>query len=319
MSRTFALGVALVLMALGGVPIETEPAGSIAQVPPVELAPDAGSVTVAAAGDIACGVDSSHASCRAMETSDLLLALNPDAVLALGDLQYERGTYADFLAGWAPSWGRLGSKVHPTVGNHEYLTSGASGYFDFFNGPDTPTGPAGERGKGYYSFDLGAWHLVALNSNCVKVGGCARGSAQEQWLRADLAANPTACSLIFMHHPLWSSDPREFKLVELRPLVQAFYEAGGELMLVGHSHFYERFVPQDADGQADPDRGVREIIVGTGGRNVYGVGIIWENSEVRDGRTFGVLKLTLKPTSFDWEFVPISGDTFTDSGTQTCH
>ena len=302
-----------------------ETAAAAAPVPPTPLPATTssmaatGSVTVAAAGDIACGVDTTNASCRAMATSDLLLSLNPDAVLALGDIQYEKGAYTDFLAAWATSWGRLGNKVHPAVGNHEYLTSGASGYFDFFDGPDASTGPAGERGKGYYSFDLGAWHLIALNSNCAKVDGCWRGSAQEQWLRADLAAHPTACSLIFLHHPLWSSDSREFRLVELRPLVQAFYEAGGELMLVGHSHFYERFAPQDADGLADPARGVREIIVGTGGRNVYGFGPLWENSEVRDGRTFGVLKLTLKPTSYDWEFVPISGEAFTDSGTQTCH
>jgi hypothetical protein len=254
-----------------------------------------------------------------METSDLLLRLNPDAVLALGDTQYEKGSYADFLASWVASWGRLKDKIHPAVGNHEYLTPGASGYFDYFDGLGASTGPAGDRGKGYYSFDLGAWHLIALNSNCSKVGGCGPGSPQEQWLRADLAAHPTACSLMFMHHPLWSSDTREFSLVELRPLVQAFYEAGGELMLVGHSHFYERYAPQDPEGNADPVRGVRQIIVGTGGRNVYGFGPVKENSEVRNGRSFGVLKLILAPSSYSWEFVPISGETFTDSGTQACH
>jgi hypothetical protein len=205
------------------------------------------------------------------------------------------------------------------VGNHEYLTPGAAGYFDFFNGPGAATGPAGERGKGYYSFDVGAWHLVALNSNCTRVGGCWAGSPQEQWLRADLAAHPSACSLMFMHHPLWSSDARELRLVALRPLIQTFYDAGGELLLVGHSHFYERFALQDPEGNVDPVRGIREIIVGTGGRNVSGFGPIWENSEVRNGRTFGVLKLTLHPAGYDWEFVPVPGEAFTDSGSQTCH
>jgi hypothetical protein len=281
--------------------------------------PAAGSVVIAAAGDIACGAESTRASCRQMDTSDLLLQLNPDAILALGDTQYEKGGYADFVASWGSSWGRLKDRVHPAVGNHEYLTAGAAGYFDFFNGPGAPTGPAGVRDKGYYSFDLGAWHLVAANSNCSKVGGCGSGSPQEQWLRADLAAHPTACSLMFMHHPLWSSDSREFETTELRPLVQAFYDYGGELVLVGHSHFYERYAPQDADGNLDPARGVREIIVGTGGRNVYGVGRIRPNSEARDGRTFGVLKVTLDPTSFSWAFVPLPNQTFTDSGTQACH
>ena len=280
---------------------------------------EGGSVTVAAAGDIACGAESSFATCRQMDTSDLVLGLNPDAVLALGDTQYEQGAYADFLASWAASWGRLGDRIHPVVGNHEYLTPGAAGYFDFFNGPGAATGPAGERGKGYYSFDVGAWHLVALNSNCTRVGGCWAGSPQEQWLRADLAAHPSACSLMFMHHPLWSSDARELRLVALRPLIQTFYDAGGELLLVGHSHFYERFALQDPEGNVDPVRGLREIIVGTGGRNVSGFGPIWENSEVRNGRTFGVLKLTLHPAGYDWEFVPVPGEAFTDSGSQTCH
>jgi hypothetical protein len=241
-----------------------------------------------------------------MDTAALLGDLNPDAILALGDTQYERGAYSDFLASWDPAWGRFKDKIYPVVGNHEYLTPDAAGYFDYFNGPEVPTGRAGDRGKGYYSFDLGAWHIVALNSNCERIGGCFAGSPQEQWLRADLAAHATSCSLMFMHHPL-------------RPLVQAFYEAGGELMLVGHSHFYERFMPQDPEGFADPVRGVREIIVGTGGRNVYGFGPIWENSEVRGARTFGVLKVSLHPTSYEWQFVPLPGESFTDSGAQDCH
>jgi hypothetical protein len=286
---------------------------------PASPAAEARSVTVAAAGDIACGAASASASCRQMDTAALLADLGPDAILALGDTQYERGAYSDFVTSWDPAWGRFKDKVYPVPGNHEYLTADAAGYFDYFNGLGILTGRAGERGKGYYSFDLGAWHLVGLNSNCDKVDGCRAGSPQEQWLRADLAAHPAACSIMFMHHPLWSSDSREFRITALRPLVQAFYEAGGELILVGHSHFYERFAPQDPEGFADPARGVREIIVGTGGRNVYGFGPIWENSEVRGGRTFGVLMLTLNPTSYQWQFVAVPGESFTDSGRQDCH
>jgi len=239
--------------------------------------------------------------------------------LALGDTQYEQGEYPNFSTYYDPSWGRLRERTRPAVGNHEYLTPGASGYFDYFNGPGAFSGPAGDRDKGYYSFNAGAWHLIAINSNCSRVGGCGVGSPQERWLRADLAANPTTCSLMYMHHPLWSSDRRNFDTVALRPLFQAFYEHGGELALVGHSHFYERYAPQTPEGQFDPLGGIRQFIVGTGGRNVYGFGEIRPNSEVRDGSTFGVLKLTLHPTSYEWQFVPAAGQTFTDSGSEACH
>lgn len=279
-----------------------------------------GSVVVVAVGDIACGADSGKSRCQQMATSDLARSLNPAAVLVLGDTQYEKGQYDNFRKFFDPSWGRLKPLIHPAVGNHEYLTKGASGYFDYFDGVGSATGPAGDRDKGYYSFNVGSWHLIALNSNCSQVGGCGVGSPQETWLRADLAAHPSECSLMFMHHPLFSSDPREFELKQLQPLWQAFYDFGGELVLVGHSHHYERFAPQDPNGKADPSRGIREIVVGTGGRNVYGFGtIIRPNSEVRNGTTFGVLKLTLNTRSFDWQFVPIPGETFTDSGSQACH
>jgi hypothetical protein len=254
-----------------------------------------------------------------MDTSNLALQINPDAVLVLGDNQYEKGQLDNYTKYFDASWGRLRSKMHPVPGNHEYLTRGAAGYFDYFDGSGQSTGQAGERGKGYYSFDLGAWHLIAINSNCGPIGGCGYGSEEEMWLRADLAAHSTMCSLMYMHHPLWSSDVREFELTELQPLYRDFYDHGGELVLTGHSHYYERFAPQDADRNPDPLGGIREIIVGTGGRNTYGFGPIRPNSEVRGGNTFGVMKLTLHPTSFDWQFVPIAGETFTDSGSQTCH
>jgi hypothetical protein len=287
--------------------------------------------TVAAAGDIACGGASGSATCRQMATSDLVLALRPTAVLALGDTQYELGAYRDFLDFYAPSWGRLKGITYPVVGNHEYGTSDrkgcgfACGYFDYFNGAGATSGRAGRRNKGYYAFNLGAWRLYALNSNCQRGFrvGCEAGGAQERWLRTDLAAHPRHCSLAFMHHPLFTSDVRPFDHTEIaeriRPLWRAFYRAGGDVILAGHSHFYERFAPQDPQERPDPARGVRQFIVGTGGRNVYGFGSIEPTSRARGARTFGVLRLALRAGSYEWRFVPVPGQTFTDSGATACH
>jgi hypothetical protein len=270
-------------------------------------------------GDISCGQDSTGAACRQGDVAALIGRLDPTAILTLGDTQYEKGTLPEFAAFFDRAFGALKGRIKPVVGNHEYLTKSASGYFDYFNGIGQYTGPAGDRDKGYYTYQLGSWRLYALNSNCAQAGGCGVGSPQERWLRADLATHPSSCSLMYMHHPLWSSDRREFELTELLPLYQAFYEAGGELSLVGHSHYYERFAPQTPSGQLDAARGIREIIVGTGGRNVYGFGPIRDNSEVRDGKTFGALRLTLNATSYDWAFVPIDGQSFSDAGSQPCH
>lgn len=295
-----------------------------------------------AAGDIACGAESTSASCKQMETSDLLLQINSTAVLALGDVQYEFGQYSNFLNFYHPSWGRLKNIIYPAVGNHEYgdsvgssnitpdcdiLQSGnpssyACGYFDYFNGKGNLSGRAGERGKGYYAVNIGDWRLYVINSNCTRTGapGCAAGTDQEKWLKADLTANPKSCQVMAMHHPYISSDTRDFdSFPNLYDIWNDFYQAGGDLVLTGHSHFYERFAPMNPDRVADPVRGIRQIIVGTGGRNVYGFGTIKPNSEVRDGSTFGVLKLTLNSNSYDWEFKPIAGSTFTDTGTGQCH
>jgi acid phosphatase type 7 len=272
---------------------------------------------IAAAGDIACGAESSGAACRQMQTSDLLIQMNPTAVLLLGDNQYENGGLTDFNNFYNPSWGRLKSVTYPAVGNHEYLTTNASGYFDYFNGIGNQTGQAGDRTKGYYAFDVGGWRLYALNSNCSRAGGCGAGSPQEQWLRADLTANSKSCALAYFHHPLYSSGSRISTAV--RPLYQALYDNNAELVLAGHEHNYERFAPQNANGQLDTTRGIREFVVGTGGRNFTQFTHTEVNSEVRNANTFGVLKLVLKQTSYDFQFVPIAGSTFTDSGTQTCH
>jgi hypothetical protein len=286
----------------------------VAQVnPPTPTATlSANTVIVAGAGDIACGVDSASANCKQTETSNLLLSMNPDKVIVLGDNQYENGALSDFQSFFDPSWGRLKAKISPSVGNHEYLTSGASGYFTYFGSA------AGDPAKGYYSYNLGAWHLVVLNTECGHAGGCALGSQQYNWLQSDLTANP-GCTLVYTHHPRWTSDTRAFDDTEMQDMIQLMYDKGVELLIVGHSHLYERFRRNDPNQNADPNYGLRQIIVGTGGRNVYGFGTIEPGSEVRNGTTFGVIKFTLRPTDYTWDFVPIAGQTFTDTGTETCH
>jgi acid phosphatase type 7 len=280
---------------------------------------------IAAAGDIACSPSSGSfngglgtaSACGQGRTSDLLLNNGLAAVLPLGDNQYEGGELTNYLGSYRPSWGRIGTVTHPALGNHEYGTSGAAGYFDYFNGVGASTGPAGERGKGYYSFGLGAWHLIALNSNCTRVS-CAAGSPQEQWLRADLAANTDTCTLAYWHHPRFSSGQHGDNPITA-PLWQALYDYNADLILSGHDHLYERFAPQTPTGEPDPARGMREFVVGTGGRSHYSFGVPKPNSEARNSDAFGVLKLTLHPGSYDWNFVPEAGATFTDSGSANCH
>ncbi len=272
---------------------------------------------IVAAGDIACGGGSGGASCKQMETSNLISAINPNAVLVLGDNQYESGGYSDFLNYYDKSWGRFKSITYPAVGNHEYLTSGAAGYFDYFNGIGKSTGVAGERSKGYYAFDIGNWRLYALNSNCSQAGGCNAGSPQEKWLRADLAANPRQCIIAYYHHPLFTSGSRY--ATNVKPLIQALYDYGAEMILNGHEHNYERFAPMDPNGTLDRAKGIREYIVGTGGRNFTKFVKNEVNSEARNDSSFGVLKLTLHSGSFDTEFIPISGSSYTDKLTgQPC-
>ncbi len=294
-------------------------------VPTATIVPGADPI-IAAVGDIACGTASTSSSCYQMETSNLALQLNPFAVLVLGDTQYEGGAYVDYMdsssnlkIGYNKSWGRLKEKTYPAVGNHEYGTSNAQGYFDYFNGIGQTTGRAGDRSKGYYAYNIGSWRLYALNSNCAKVGGCGAGSPQEQWFRNDLQANPKQCTLIYMHHPLWGSQLDHVETA-VKPLYQAFYDNGGDLVLTGHIHFYERFAPMDPNGVLDNNRGLRQIIVGTGGRNTYGPPSIAANSLIRShGGDMGILKLTLHPSSYEWKFLQLPGQTFTDSGTSTCH
>ena len=284
---------------------------------------------IAAAGDIACdptsssfnGGNGTSSSCRQKYTSDLLINMNPAAVLALGDNQYYCGGYDAFIQSYDLSWGRVKGITHPAVGNHEYLTSGgtgcnsanggAAGHFSYFGAA------AGQPGKGYYSYDIGAWHLIALNSNCGDAGGCSASSPQGQWLEADLAAHSNICTLAYWHIPLFSSGGRASS--NTQSIWQTLYNHNADLILAGHDHIYERFAPQTPSGTLDTVRGIREFIVGSGGANHTSLATVFANSEVRNVDTFGILKLTLHPTSYDWQFVPEAGKTFTDSGTTSCH
>jgi hypothetical protein len=277
------------------------------------------SAVIAVAGDIACantdanynGGNGTATACRQKATSNLLVGGGYTAVLALGDNQYNNGSLSQFQAVYDPTWGRVKSITHPAVGNHEYGSSKASGYFSYFGAS------AGDPSKGYYSFDVGSWHLIALNSNCTIVA-CTAGSSQETWLRNDLAAHSNFCTLAFDHHARWSSG-HDGDNTFMQPMWQDLYNANAELFLSGHSHNYERFAPQNATGGLDNARGIRQFVVGTGGAFFTGIGSPHPNSQVRNNDTFGILKLTLRSTGYDWQFVPEAGKMFTDSGSTACH
>lgn len=258
------------------------------------------------AGDIAsCSSSGDEA------TAGLLDAI-PGTVFTAGDNSNDEGTADQFLSCYEPTWGRHKARTRPSPGNHDYLTPSASGYFGYFGAA------AGDPSKGYYSYDLGAWHVVVLNGNCSKVGGCGAGSAQEQWLRADLAAHPAVCTLAYWHQPLFSSGGHGGDSA-FRAFWQALYDYGADVVVNGHDHDYERFASQDPNGTLDWAKGIRQFVVGTGGKSHSAVGSAVANSEVRNSDTFGVLKLTLHSNGYDWEFVPQAGKTFTDSGSQSCH
>jgi hypothetical protein len=285
-----------------------------------------GSVRVVAAGDIACDPTKPPETdegptvgptCMHKATSDLALSLRPDAVLPLGDGAYSNGTLAKYQKSYQPTWGRLDRISHPVPGNHEYIASAesidAAGYFAYFGAS------AGNVGAGWYSFDLGRWHLVALNGQCAAVGGCGPGSPQERWLRADLAAHARdACVLAYWHEPRFSSG-QHGNNVQYAAFWQDLYQAGAELVLNGHDHDYERFAPQTPSGQADPARGLREFVVGTGGASLRLFKQAQPNSEVRGNQSYGLLQLELHPNGYDWRFVPAAGGSFTDAGSGTCH
>ena len=299
----------------------------------VTLAPAAvADPVVAAAGDIACDPKNSNfkaglgstSSCHQKAVSDLLVNAGLAAVLDLGDNQYYCGGFDAFQQSYALSWGRVKDITKPAVGNHEYITdpaadrtgcdstnAGAAGYYRYFGAA------AGDPTKGYYSYDVGTWHAIVLNSSCTSAGGCGPTSPQGKWLRADLAAHQNFCTLAYWHIPLYSSGGRASSTY--KTFWDALYAADADLVLAGHDHIYERFAPQDPSGAKDLARGLREFVVGTGGANHTSVTGIKPNSELRNSDMFGVLTLTLHPTGYDWRFVPEAGKIFTDSGTAACH
>ncbi|MEV0676345.1 DNRLRE domain-containing protein [Actinosynnema sp. NPDC050436] len=230
-------------------------------------------------------------------------------VWTTGDNVYDNGTATEFANYYNPTWGRHRARTRPSPGNHDYNTSGATGYYGYFGAQ------AGPAGQGYYSFDLGNWHIVSLNSNI----GMTAGSAQETWLRNDLAASTKPCTAAYWHHPLFTSGANHAPSTATRPLFQALYDYNADVVLFGHNHQYERFAPQNPSGALDNTRGIRTFVAGMGGASHYSFGTIKPNSEVRNSNTYGVLKLTLHSTSFDWQFVPEAGKSFTDSGTTACH
>ena len=258
------------------------------------------------AGDIA------GCSSRGDEATARMLDGISGTIFTTGDNAYESGTRANFRNCYDPTWGRYKQRTKPSPGNHEYYTAGAKGYFDYFGKA------AGEPDEGYYSYDLGKWHIVVLNSMCEKVGGCGASSPMLSWLKQDLAANPNKCTLAYWHHALFSSGPHGNQ-TKMRAAWDALYAADADVVVNGHDHDYERFAPQDPNGGADPKRGIREFVVGTGGFSHYAFENIKPNSQARNADTYGVLRLTLNPTSYDWEFVPVAGKTFTDSGSDNCH
>jgi len=279
-------------------------------------APQAGDPVMVGAGDIGDCSTSGH-----QQTADLIGRI-PGAVFTVGDNTQVVGALSEYTDCYEESWGAFKDRTRTAPGNHDFGgddTGTGAGYFDYFNGAGNFTGPAGDRDKGYYSYNIGDyWHVVALNSECGLVGWCSLAD-EEQWLRSDLAANRSKNVIAILHKPRWSSGASSPGQSRLQGLWQALYDYGVELLLDGHDHHYERFAPQNADGQLDTAHGVREIIVGTGGAKFSGVGTPVANSEVRNASTWGVLKLTLHPSSFDWRFIPVAGASFSDSGTDQVH
>jgi hypothetical protein len=268
---------------------------------------------LATAGDVAChpATERTADACHHDATAEELARAQPDAVAMLGDAQYDDGGTDEFPA-YDATWGRMKDRTRPAVGNHEYRTPGAGGYFGYFGAT------AGSPDRGYYSYDLGGWHVVVLNSNCGFVS-CAAGGAQERWLRADLAAHPRPCTAAYWHHPRHSSAQQSRENTSVQPLWQALSEGGADLVLTAHVHSYERIAPLSADGGVDYARGMRSFVVGTGGRSNQQFLALKPYSEKSSPDTFGVLFLALRPDGYDWQFVPEPGRDFTDSGSAACH
>jgi hypothetical protein len=248
------------------------------------------------------------------EATAALIDQIPGTVFTAGDNAYVNGTADEFAKCYDPTWGRFKVRTMPAPGNHEYQQDpAATGYYGYFGSA------AGDPTKGYYDYTLGSWHVIVLNSNCVPAGGCEAGSPQEQWLRQVLAASDARCTVAITHHARFSSGLAHGSDVDLLPFWQALYQYGADLVVSGHDHVYERFAALRPDGVPDPLFGLRQIVIGTGGRDHRSFGIPVPGSEVRIADTFGVLKLTLRADSYDWQFIPEAGKTLSDQGTTACH
>jgi hypothetical protein len=302
---TYALRVVVVL----ALAVIAAPYGKATAADPV---PDP---VIAAVGDIACNPASSSfkgglgtaTACRQQYVADLITGAAPDAFLALGDIQYEKGELANFRTSYDKAFGPLLPITHPAPGNHEWLTGGAAGYAAYF----------GEAAPYRYSTTIGAWHVIALDSNCGKIGGCGATSPQGKWLTADLAANPAACTLAFWHHPRFNSGEHG-GATNMTWTWRTLYNAGADVVLAGHEHAYTRFAPMRADGVADPARGIRSWVVGTGGKSLYQSTTVAPNTDYTTRLVYGALFMTLHPDGYDWQFRAEGGGAL-DTGSAACH
>jgi len=299
--RAIALGCALVASGCGGGDgggSSTSPAPPA----PTPIPPPVGDRVLVGAGDIGeCGLAGAEA------TGKLLDGIS-GTVFTAGDNAYYQGTAQQFQQCYDPFWGRQRGRTRPAPGNHEYESPNAGPYFDYFGEFAAPAAP------GFYSFTLGAWQVYSLNTN-IPIDAA---SFQLQWLRRELQAVASPCALAIMHHPRFSSGQHGSDR-RLRDIWSVLYDGGVDVVVTGHDHAYERFAPQDPDGRSDLARGIRQFVVGTGGANLYRFGAVAANSEVRGEGSWGVIKFTLRSGDYDWEFVPVPGATFRDSGTGTCH
>jgi hypothetical protein len=257
----------------------------------------AGASVLLAVGDVGTCQDSHDEAVAA------LAARLPGSIALLGDVVYPDGGLPDYEKCFDPAWGPLRARIHPAQGNHDFEAAGLTGYYDYFGAA------AGTPAEGWYSYDLGSWHLIVLNSDCPSVGGCGDGSPQLTWLKADLQAHPATCTLAYWHHPRYSSgqhgnDPRT------EPFWQALAAAGADLVLSGHDHDYERLAPVE---------GIRSFVVGTGGHSLIPfTRSPDQQTELRVDDSYGLLALLLLDGAYRWQFVPIPGDELTDTGTASC-
>ncbi len=300
--RLLVLGLSVCALSCGGNSSPLSPTGSSSG---ASASGGGGGVPVlVGAGDIGlCGPQGSTTS--GAEATAKLLDRLPGTVFTAGDNAYMTGSMGEFQNCYAPTWGRHRARTRPTLGNHEY-TSGPSAYFGYF-------GSAAGSGEGYYSYSVGSWRVIALNSEIPSQAG----TPQMEWLKNELSTRKSACTAVIWHRPLFSSG-RNGDNADMRDVWRALYDANVDVVINGHDHTYERFAPQDPNGKPDPERGIRQFVVGTGGAMLYEFTHVRPNSEAR-GAAWGVAMFTLNDGGYQWQFIPVDGASFTDAGAGTCH